>query len=176
MCSVEANTAVTATVNNNQIGGSGAGAITDTLVGGYAMYAITSNAGNLIATGNTIRNISGNSNAASHDHNERHAFDGNGTAGPNVISQNVIHSLSNNSGAASNSIYALYCSFPAATANVVERNFVHSLSITSTATTSQLVGILPVAGSGTYKNNMVRLGLDADGASITPGVSDLRDV
>ena len=94
---------------------------------------------------------------------------GTGTAGPNLISQNIIHSLSNNSGAASNSIYALYCSFPAATANVVERNFVHSLSITSTATTSQLVGILPVAGSGTYKNNMVRLGLDAAGASITPG-------
>ena len=95
---------------------------------------------------------------------------GTGTAGgPNVISQNVIHSLSNNSGAASNSIYALYCSFPATTANVVERNFVHSLSITSTATTSQLVGILPVAGQGTYKNNMVRLGVDAAGAPITAG-------
>ena len=94
---------------------------------------------------------------------------GTGTAGPNMISQNVIHSLSNNSGAASNSIYALYCSFPATTANVVERNFVHSLSITSTATTSQLVGILPVAGNGTYKNNMVRLGVDAAGASITAG-------
>ena len=52
---------------------------------------------------------------------------------------------------------------------MVERNFVHSLSITSTATTSQLVGILPVAGQGTYKNNMVRLGVDAAGASITPG-------
>ena len=32
---------------------SGAGAITDTLVGSYAMYAITSDAGNLNATGNT---------------------------------------------------------------------------------------------------------------------------
>src|SRR6185312_7105871 len=64
--------------------------------------------------------------------------------------------------------YALYCSF-SATANVVERNFVHSLSITSTATTSQLAGILPAAGQGTYKNNMVRLGVDAAGGSITPG-------
>ena len=52
---------------------------------------------------------------------------------------------------------------------MVERNFVHSLSITSTATTSQLVGILPVAGQGTYKNNMVRLGVDAAGAPITAG-------
>jgi hypothetical protein len=31
------------------------------------------------------------------------------------------------------------------------------------------VGILPVAGSGTYKNNMVQLGLDAAGNSITSG-------
>ena len=52
---------------------------------------------------------------------------------------------------------------------MVERNFVHSLSITSTATTSQLVGILPVAGQGTYKNNMVRLGVDAAGNSISTG-------
>ena len=83
----------------------------------------------------------------SHDRKQRHGSDRNGNRGPNTISQNVIHSLSNNSGAISNSIYALYCSFPATTANVVERNFVHSLSITSTATTSQLVGILPVAGT-----------------------------
>ena len=93
------------------------------------------------------------------------------TPGPNVISQNVIHTLSNNSGAISNSIYALYGSFPATTANVVERNLVHSLSMTSSVTTGQLVGILPVAGSGTYKNNMVRLGLDAAGNSITAGLA-----
>ena len=172
----QAHTAVTATVNNNQIGASGAGAITDTLVGGYAMYAITSNAGNLNAAGNTIRNISGNSNAASTIILSGMLLTGTGTAGANVISQNVIHSLSNNSGAASNSIYALYCSFPATTANVVERNFVHSLSITSTATTSQLVGILPVAGQGTYKNNMVQLGLDANGALDHNRLSDLRNV
>ena len=125
-------TGVTATVNNNQIGGSGAGAITDTLVGGYAMYAIRVAQETVIATGNTIRNISGNSNAASTIIISGMLLTGTGTAGPNLISQNIIHSLSNNSGAASNSIYALYCSFPAATANVVERNFVHSLSITST--------------------------------------------
>ena len=165
----QAVTTVTATLTNNQIGGSGAGGITDTLVGGYALYAIASSAGNVVATGNTIQNISGNSNVANQIIVSGMVLTGTGTAGPNLVSQNVIHSLSNNSGAVSNSIYALYCSFPAATANVVERNFVHSLSITSSTLTSQLVGILPVAGTGTYKNNMVRLGIDAAGASITPG-------
>ena len=85
-----------------------------------------------------------------------------------TISQNTIHSLSNNAGTVNGAIYALYCNFPA-TANVVERNLVHSLSITSTNFASQLAGILPVAGSATYQNNMVRLGLDATGASITGG-------
>ena len=51
----------------------------------------------------------------------------------------------------------------------MERNLVHSLSITSTDLNSLLAGIVPVAGSATYKNNMVRLGLDADGTSITAG-------
>ncbi len=160
----------TATLNNNRFGGSGAGAITDSLVGAYTMYVVQNSLGVLNATGNVIQNVSGNSNFA-----RTIVVSGmlmtstSTTGGPNIISQNVIHSLSNNSGAASNSIYALYAQFPATTANVVERNFVHSLNITSTAATSQLVGILPVAGSGTYKNNLVRLGLDAAGNSITDG-------
>ena len=162
-------TGATTTISNNQIGGSGAGAITDSLVGGYAMYAIASSAGNVTITGNTIQNISGNSNLAATIISSGMLLTGTGTAGPNTISGNVIGSLSNNSGAASNSIYAMYCSFPASTANVVERNLVHSLSMTSSVATGQLVGILPVAGSGTYKNNMVRLGLDAAGNSITTG-------
>ena len=39
--------AATATLNNNQIGGSGAGAITDSLVGAYAMYAIQNGLANV---------------------------------------------------------------------------------------------------------------------------------
>ena len=129
--------------------------------------AIQTGGANMTATGNLVRNITGNSNVAA-------TVVGSGilstaSTGVNTISQNTIYSLSNNSGAASNSIYALYCSFATGPANIVERNFVHSLSITSSDLTSQLVGILPVAGSGTYKNNMVQLGLDAAGNSITPG-------
>src|SRR6476659_1247343 len=131
------------------------------------MYAIQTGGANMTATGNVIRNMTGNSNGAS-------LIIGSGilstaSTGVNNFSQNTVYSLSNNSGVASNSIYAIYCSFATGPANIVERNLVQSLSINSTALTSQLVGILPVAGSGTYKNNMVRLGLDANGNSITPG-------
>ena len=52
---------------------------------------------------------------------------------------------------------------------MVERNLVHSLSITSTNLASQVAGIVPTAGTANYQNNMVRLGLDAAGNSITGG-------
>ena len=119
------------TVNNNIIGGTAANSITDNIVGSYAMYAYPDRQRQHDATGNLVRNITGNSNVAT-------TVVGSGilstaSTGVNTISQNTIYSLSNNSGTASNSIYALYCSFATGPANIVERNFVHSLSITSTA-------------------------------------------
>ena len=39
----------TATLNNNQIGGSGPGAITDSLVGGYAMYGVQNALANVVS-------------------------------------------------------------------------------------------------------------------------------
>jgi hypothetical protein len=54
------------------------------------------------------------------------------------------------------------------TGNLIERNFVHSISLTSTDTTSQIWGIVMRGqGSATIQNNMIQLGLDKDGNSIT---------
>ena len=151
-----------ATISNNTIAN-----ITDSEAGSNSVYAIQTSLPPVSITGNVIRNIAGNSTAASLIVS-RGILIATTSTGASLISRNVVQSLSNNSGAASNSIYAIYGSFGSA-ANVVERNFVHSLSINSTAATSQLVGILAVAGTGTYQNNMVRLGIDAAGASIAPG-------
>ncbi|MEN3333049.1 MAG: trimeric autotransporter adhesin [Blastocatellia bacterium] len=163
---VNTTSGVTATINNNTIGGTNAaGAIVDTQVGSYAMYGIQTALPNLTATGNIVRNMSGASNGAS-------LIVGagiltSGATGANTISQNTIHSLSNASGAAANSIYGMSLSLPA-TANVIERNSIHSFSITSTVTGTQLWGISGGAtGTATYKNNMIRLGLDAAGNSVT---------
>ena len=164
---VGSTTGATHTVSNNTIGGTAIGSITDNIVGTTAMYGIQIGSANVIASGNIVRNMVGNSTTANGV--VLSGILSTASTGVNTISQNTIQSLSNSSGAASNSIYALYCSFAAVAGNLVERNLVHSLSIASTATTSQLVGILPVAGSGTYRNNMVRLGIDAAGNSITPG-------
>ncbi len=45
----------------------------------------------------------------------------------------------------------------------------HSLSFSSAGTAAQLAGIVHASGTGTYRNNMVRLGIDSAGASIISG-------
>ncbi len=154
-------------INNNTIGGNTTGSITNNIVGTNSMYGIQTWGPNVTMIGNTIRNMTGNSTGLNII-----CMSGiipSGSTGVNTISQNTIHSLHNNSGSISNSIYTLYPTFPA-TANIVDRNFIHSISINSTNTDCQIVGILSgTTGSATYKNNMVRLGLNAAGSSITSG-------
>jgi hypothetical protein len=167
---VNTSSAAIETMSNNTIGGVGvAGAIADTQVGNYVMYGIQIALPAVSLTGNTVRNLNGNSSLAATIISSGVVMSSTTTPNASTISRNVIHSLSNNSGAGSNSIYALYCNFGAVAGNVVERNFVHSLSMTSSVFTGQLVGILPAAGNGNYQNNMVRLGIDAAGAPITGG-------
>ncbi len=168
-------TGATMTVTNNQIGASGPGAITDSLVGAYAMYGIQVSAHNGVVTGNTIRNITGNSNGAVV------VLSGiivSGSTGVNTVSRNTVHSLSDTvTGGSAGAIYAIDCGFPV-TANIVEGNLVHSINVTSTLTGYQIIGIIArTQGTATYKNNMIRLGLDAAGNSITTGfaISGIRD-
>ncbi|MBX3699144.1 MAG: S8 family serine peptidase [Dokdonella sp.] len=159
---------ITRTINNNTIGGSTAGgAIVNNLTGGV-VYGMEVRNTTFAAVGNLVQNITNNSTTAS-----TIVIAGlltTGSTGANVISQNTFRSLVNNAGTINNSIYAMYTSFANNSGSIVERNFVHSLVVNSTALNSQIAGILPVAGSGTYKNNMVRLGYDADGNSITAGI------
>ncbi|MGE5167459.1 MAG: beta strand repeat-containing protein, partial [Deltaproteobacteria bacterium] len=161
-------TTISRTISNNTIGGpTAAGGIVNNLTGGV-IYGIQVGSTTIDATGNLVQNITNNCTTSG-----TVAVAGlitTASTGANVISQNTIRSLVNNAGTNNNSIYALYTSFANNSGSVVERNFVHSLMVNSTALTSQIAGILPVAGSGTYQNNMVRLGYDAAGNAITSGI------
>jgi hypothetical protein len=163
-------TSATATINNNTIAN-----ITDTQVGSYSVYGIQTALPNATITGNTIRNFTSASNGAALIISA--GILTSGATGNNTISQNTIHSLSNASGAAANSIYGMSLSLPSTT-NLVERNFIHSLSLTSTVTGTQIWGISGGAtGTTTYQNNMIRLGVDAAGNSVTlpSSVIGIRD-
>lgn len=162
------NTGLATTITNNFIGGTGAGAIIDNISGAYTITGILSALPNATITGNTIRNIT--SNATGTGSVGLCGINAQQSTGTSTISQNTIHSLTNNAGSSNNSIYALLASLSTVTSNIVERNFVHSITLNASVTTGQLVGIIASAGSGTYKNNMVRLGIDASGSSQTLGV------
>ncbi|PYJ06769.1 MAG: hypothetical protein DMF06_17445, partial [Verrucomicrobia bacterium] len=161
---IDAAKGIAKTINNNVIGGTAAGSITDNIVGTYSMYGIETFLSNITASGNTIRNMTG---ASTNTGLISAGIVTSGSTGVNTFSDNRIHSLSNASGAVGNSVYGMSLGLPA-TANIIQRNFIHSLSLTTTATGSQIWGINAGAtGTATYKNNMIRLGYNAAGTSIT---------
>ena len=158
-----------ATINNNVIGGPAANSITDNVVGDYEMYGINHWSSNLTCTGNIVRNFSGNARTPS---STTSTLSGIITAipasGVSTISWNTIHSLTDNGSSSLAVIYGMYCYFPS-TANIVEGNVIHSLNVIGTGDAREVAGIHVRGGSATFKNNMVRLGLDSTGASITDG-------
>ena len=167
------------TIQNNIIGGTvPAGAITNTLVGSYAMYAINTALPAVNMTGNLVRNMVGNSNGAVVVMTGYTVTAGTAT-NPSIISGNTVHSISDVvTGGAAGAIYAFDLTMPAL-ANVIERNSVHSVNVISTLATYQIFGlVMRGSGNATFRNNMVRLGLDATGASITTGFSfvGIRDI
>jgi hypothetical protein len=91
------------------------------------------------------------------------------TAAGQTISQNIIYNIENTHPSAIVSVTGIHCSFPTSGTNVVSRNFVHSLSAASSNPSSNIVGINAFSGVATYVNNMIRLGIDGSGASITRG-------
>ncbi|MEP7197585.1 MAG: hypothetical protein ABI851_13770, partial [Saprospiraceae bacterium] len=94
-------------------------------------------------------------------------------AGETNVSNNTIHSLTNTNTTVAGWINGMYFS----TANaplaqtIISKNFIHSINLASAITGAGMVGIfLPNAGIAQVNNNMVRLGIDASGASITNGL------
>lgn len=158
-------TGLTETITNNTIGG-GSAPIAMQHTGSYVNYLIECRQANGTITGNVIQNVSSKANTAT-----TVVLSGitvSGSTGNNTISQNIIHTLSNNPGSSDAAVYAMDLSFPTGTTNTVDRNSIHSLN-TLSSTSSQITGIQARAGRATYKNNIIRLGIDASGSSITLG-------
>jgi hypothetical protein len=87
---------------------------------------------------------------------------------PHTVSQNTIYSLSNTHATAASSVQGIYISGATTGNNIAARNFIYNLAVSSSSTSANVFGITANAGLFTYQNNMIRLGLTADGsASIT---------
>jgi hypothetical protein len=159
--------AALATVNNNTVAN-----ITDTQVGSYGLYAIQVALPPISMTGNVARNLTGNSNGGVVVMSGIVVSNASSTI-PSTISQNTVHSLSDTvTGGSQGAVYAMDLTLSTNAGNLVERNLVHSVNVNSTFTGYQIFGIIArTQGVATYKNNMIRLGLDAAGNSITTGFS-----
>lgn len=93
------------------------------------------------------------------------------TGANQVISKNKISELSTSSASTRIGLAGIYYSGPAAGNNIIEQNFIHSFSPNTTETASPLVGIHAAGGTATYKNNMIRKGINSAGGNITNGFS-----
>ena len=90
-------------------------------------------------------------------------------ANGSLIEGNTIHSLSNTSPAANCWVNGITVSTTTAIVNF-NANFIHSLNITGTGTTSTINGIYVSGGTSNFVNNMIRLGYNSAGTSITSGL------
>lgn len=165
-----------ANLNNNYVGSATAGQI----------RGIVTPDGASTITGNTVYNLSttsANTNSTSTQSVYGIAVlraDNLGvTVPPNIVSQNTVYSLANTAASAAVSVTGIYFySFnidPGT--NVIARNLVHSLAISSSNASAAVNGMnFSYGGAGfVVKNNMVRVGLQADGTS-TAGAATVRGI
>lgn len=162
------------TINDNTIAN-----ITDNIVGNYAMYGIYSSPNALNANGNVVSNMNGNANSPGVTMTGI-VVNAPTAAQPTTVSQNTVHSLSNTAtGVSVGSVYGMDFTLSSLTGNLIEQNLIHSLNVTSIQPAYQIFGlVMEGQGTATFQNNMVRLGLDAAGNSITTGFSivGIRDI
>lgn len=153
------------TANNNTIGGTVANSIESTSTStGVAMRGILNENPGASFSGNTVRNIT--------------AAGGTGTFGSasiigisvvasfanHTLSGNTVHSLANTNGSGTRHVLGTHFTSSTGT-NLIERNLLHSLTVASTGGT--IIGMNMLGGTNTYRNNMIRLGVDKDGNSLT---------
>jgi hypothetical protein len=88
------------------------------------------------------------------------------TAPNQLIVGNTMYIFNATASSVRTGIAGIYYNGPNSGANIIERNFIHSLTANSTVTTTQTVGIHAAGGTATYRNNMIRMGINSAGGNI----------
>jgi 6-phosphogluconolactonase (cycloisomerase 2 family) len=166
---VNTSSSVTFTCQNNTIGGTVANSIqsTSTATGSTVQGILNSNPAATV-TGNLIRNLTAGGGTGTSASASVIGIVMAGSSANHTVRQNVIHTLSNTNTTAATTVTGIQ--FTGSTgANLVARNLIHSFNAASTA--AILNGINVSGGTTTYQNNMIRLGIDASGASVATALS-----
>lgn len=91
----------------------------------------------------------------------------------NTFTGNIVHSINSTAPTAAVNVAGVVFNGSTTTnvVNVVERNLIHSLTLASSNGTATVTGLHIVAGVATFRNNMIRLGIDESGNSVAPTCS-----
>ena len=167
---ITSSSGTTNTISNNIIGGTTANSISSAPTNGQIAGIYTTVGANTIS-GNTISNLtnSGGNTGTTSSASVIGIYQGSTDAGQ-VLTQNTIYALSNSHATAAVCVTGIHYAGPTTGTNLVARNLVHSLSIVSTSASSDLRGINYASGLANVQNNMIRLGIDASGNSLTTGI------
>ncbi len=123
-------------------------------------------------TGNTVRNLTyGGLGTGSGISSGLVGIGVSASTGANTVSNNTIHTLKLTSSTATTQKIEITGMFigGGAFSNVVARNSIHSLSLAANDTAAVITGIDNGAGTVTFANNMIRLGIDENGTPVTTG-------
>jgi hypothetical protein len=90
------------------------------------------------------------------------------TAAGHTFSENILHSITSSAASAATNVVGFFYNGTTTGTNRIEKNFIHSLSMaTSSATTgTTITGLHVNSGLVNVANNMIRLGVDADGNDV----------
>jgi len=141
---------------------------------GNTVTGISLTAGSSSITGNTIKNLTSATQTTGGGANSAIlGINCTSTTAPVTISGNTIHSLklTNATSVTASGIQAINFTAPTSGTNVIEKNFIHSFSIANNSSTAAYISGMDLGnGTATVKNNMIRLGIDENGNSVTAGI------
>jgi hypothetical protein len=158
------------TIQNNTIGFSAAPITCSSTMNTSRMVGIYTITGGVNMTGNTVAYLSNNSTYNGPTVNASLVgiqYEAATSVVASTISQNHVHSLTNTNSSIGITVTGIAYSGPSGFLSTISKNLVHSLSAANNS--SNLNGIYIFDGQSTVSNNMISLGLDASGASITNG-------
>ena len=168
---MRANTGTTVAfrASNNIIGGTIANSMQLTATGASSqVIGIHSANAPAIWFLNTVRNLSNNIGTGTSTTASVIGMNMTSSTPTDTLSQNTIYSIGNTNISAATTVCGIQFT-GSALGSLIERNFIHSLTNASTA--GIMNGINVSGGTSTYRNNMIRLGIDGAGASITNSVA-----
>ena len=158
---------VISTVSNNIIGGTVANSIQNASTAtGSQVIGFLMTTSDAVMTNNTVRNIAAAGGTGTTTSASVIGMSFVSASVNNNVSQNTIYGLSNTNASAATTVTGIQYTSDAGV-NSVSRNLIYGLTVASSSGTVH--GIQVSSGETTFSNNIIRLGINAAGASQTVG-------